>query len=68
MEEIKKKFKKDYERSVKEFNEREYDMFFRNIRPTTEWLSKLLIYDFMRDDVLANQIIRGEKSFELQQD
>ena len=67
MEEI-KKFKKDYERSVKEFNEREYDMFFRNIRPTTEWLSKLLIYDFMRDDVLAKQIIRGEKSFELQQD
>lgn len=67
MEEILKNLKEDYNTSVERFNAKDYKNFFRNIRPTTEWLSKLLIYDFMRDDVLAKQIIKGEKSFDLQQ-
>ena len=66
MEEILKNLKEDYNTSVERFNAKDYKNFFRNIRPTTEWLSKLLIYDFMRDDVLAKQIIKGEKSFDLQ--
>ena len=67
MEDIRKNLREDYNTSVEKFNAKEYKNFFRNIRPTIEWLSKLLIFDFMRDDELARQLIRGEKSFELQQ-
>ena len=67
MEYIRKEFKDDYNTSVDRFNAKDYKNFFRNIRPTIEWLSKLLIYDFMRDDVLAKEIINGEKALEVEQ-
>lgn len=67
MEDIRKNLRDDYNISVERFNAKDYKNFFRNIRPATEWLSKLLIFDFVRDEVLARQIIKGEKSFELQQ-
>ena len=67
MEDIRKNLREDYNISVERFNAKDYKNFFRNIRPATEWLSKLLIFDFMRDDDLARQLIKGEKSFELQQ-
>ena len=67
MEDIRKNLREDYNISVERFNAKDYKNFFRNIRPATEWLSKLLIFDFMRDDELARQLIKGEKSFELQQ-
>ena len=67
MEDIRKNLREDYNISVERFNAKDYKIFFRNIRPATEWLSKLLIFDFMRDDELARQLIKGEKSFELQQ-
>ena len=66
MEYIRKEFKDDYNTSVDRFNAKDYKNFFRNIRPTIEWLSKLLIYDFMREDDLAKEIINGEKTLELQ--
>lgn len=67
MENIRKELKEDYNTSVDRFNAKDYKNFFRNIRPTIEWLSKLLIYDFMRDDVLAKEIINGEKALEMEQ-
>ena len=67
MENIRKELKEDYNTSVDRFNAKDYKNFFRNIRPTIEWLSKLLIYDFMRDDVLAKEIINGEKALEVEQ-
>ena len=66
MEDIRKNLRDDYTISVERYNAKDYKNFFRNIRPTIEWLSKLLIYDFMREDDLAKEIINGEKTLELQ--
>ena len=66
MEEILKNLKEDYNTSVERFNAKDYKNFFRNIRPAIEWISKLLLYDFLHDDILAEQIINGEKLFDNQ--
>lgn len=65
MEEIRNKLIKDYNLAVDGFNTKDYDLFFRNFRPATERISKLLLYDFLHDDQLASQIINGEKCFVL---
>lgn len=67
MENLRKNLYEDYNLSVEKFNAKDYKNFFRNIRPTTEWLSKLMIYDILKDNVLAKQIINGEKSLLYQQ-
>ena len=67
MEYLRKNLCEDYNLSVEKYNAKDYKNFFRNIRPTTEWLSKLMIYDILKDNILAKQIINGEKSLLYQQ-
>ena len=62
MEEIKQYLKHDYNIAVDAFNKRDYRGFFRNIRPAIELLCKLLIHDFVSDEVLAEDIISGNVS------
>lgn len=62
MEKIKQYLKNDYNTAVDAFNERDYRGFFRNIRPAIELLCKLLIHEFVSDEVLAEDIISGNVS------
>lgn len=60
METIKKSLARDYNLAVDAYENSDYDLFFRNIRPAIELLCKLLIHDFIQDEKLANKIILGK--------
>ena len=62
METIKKDLERDYNLAVGAYENNDYVLFFRNIRPAIELLCKLLIHDFVQDEVLANDIIVGNVS------
>lgn len=62
MEETKESLKHDYNIAVHSFNEKDYKSFFRNIRPSIELLSKVLIIDVIGDENLAWDIIDGNQS------
>ena len=62
MEEIKTSLKHDYNLAVNGYNGKDYITFFRNIRPSIELLSKLMMYDIMRNDNVTNDLIEGEKT------
>ena len=63
MENIKKSLERDYNLAIDAYVNKDYTLFFRNIRPAIEWLSKMLIHDFLQDEELANQIIKGKAYF-----
>lgn len=63
MEETKESLKHDYNIAVRSFNDKDYTSFFRNIRPSIELLSKVLIFDVIGDEDLAWDIIDGNQSF-----
>ena len=62
MEEIKKGILHDYNAAVECFNKKDYRGFFMNIRPSIEWLSKLMIMDIIDKEEDAYNIIDGEVS------
>ena len=62
MEEIKEGILHDYNAAVESFNKKDYRGFFMNIRPSIEWLSKLMIMDIIGNEDDAYDIIDGELS------
>lgn len=60
MNEIKEGILHDYNTAVESFNQKDYRGFFMNIRPSIEWLSKLMIMDIVGDEDIAYNIIDGE--------
>lgn len=62
MEEIKEGILHDYNAAVESFNKKDYRGFFMNIRPSIEWLSKLMIMDIVGNENEAYDIIDGEVS------
>lgn len=62
MEEIKEGILHDYNAAVESFNKKDYRGFFMNIRPSIEWLSKLMIMDIVGNENDAYDIIDGEVS------
>ena len=63
MEIIKRNLEHDYNLAVDAYVNKDYILFFRNIRPAIELLSKLLIHDFVQDEELAKKIINGKAYF-----
>ena len=63
MEIIKRSLEHDYNLAVDAYVNKDYILFFRNIRPAIELLSKLLIHDFVQDEELAKKIINGKAYF-----
>ena len=61
MDEIKEVILRDYKAAVEIFNKKDYRGFFKNIRPSIEWLAKLMIMDIVGNDD-AYDIIDGEVS------
>ena len=59
MEEIKRGILHDFNTAVESFNKKDYRGFFMNIRPSIEWLSKLMILDIVGNEDDANDIIDG---------
>lgn len=62
MDEIKKGIRRDYNAAVEYFNKKDYRGFFMNIRPSIEWLAKLMIMDILGNEK-ACDIIAGKLSF-----
>lgn len=62
MEDIKEGILHDYNAAVESFNKKDYRGFFMNIRPSIEWLSKLMIMDVVGNEDDAYDIIDGEVS------
>lgn len=62
MDEIKEGILRDYNAAVECFNKKDYRGFFMNIRPSIEWLAKLMIMDIISNDNDAYDIIDGEVS------
>lgn len=62
MDEIKEGILHDYNAAVMSFNQKDYRSFFMNIRPSIEWLSKLMIVDIVGNENVAYDIIDGEVS------
>ena len=62
MKQTKENLKHDYNLAVQSFNDADYKLFFRNIRPTIELLSKFLIFDFMDNEEKALDLIEGDTS------
>ena len=62
MEDIKEGILHDYNAAVESFNKKDYRGFFMNIRPSIEWLSKLMIMDIVGNEDDAYDIIDGEVS------
>lgn len=63
MEGIKTRLSHDYNLAVRSYNEKDHTTFFRNIRPSIELLTKLLIYDLMDDELDASGIVDGNSTF-----
>ena len=63
MEIVKRNLEHDYNLAVDAYVNKDYILFFRNIRPAIELLSKLLIHDFVQDEELAKKIINGKAYF-----
>lgn len=59
MDEIKEGILRDYNAAVESFNKKDYRGFFMNIRPSIEWLAKLMIMDIIGNDDDAYDIIDG---------
>ena len=55
-------FRRDYEAALTAYNNAEYVLFFRNIRPAIESFCKLAVYDIINDDELSDSLICGDKS------
>ena len=62
MEQTKENLQHVYNLAVKSFNEADYSLFFRNIRPAIELLSQYLIFDFMGNEEKALDLINGDAS------
>lgn len=62
MKEIKKGFLHDYSAAVECFNKNDYRGFFMTIRPSIEWLSKLMIMDIIGNEKDACEVIGGDVS------
>jgi hypothetical protein len=62
MEEIKDGLRRDYNRAVSCFNEKDYRGFFMSVRPSIEWMSKFMIYDIIDDDDISDDLIDGAKT------
>lgn len=60
MDEIKEGILRDYNAAVESFNKKDYRGFFMNIRPSIEWLAKLMILDIVGNDDDAYDILDGE--------
>ena len=50
MDEIKEGILHDYNAAVECFNKKDYRGFFMNIRPSIEWLAKLMIMDIIGNE------------------
>ena len=59
MDEIKEGIRRDYNAAVECFNKKDYRGFFMNIRPSIEWLAKLMIMDIVGNEDTAYDIIDG---------
>lgn len=62
MKEIKKGFLHDYSAAVECFNKNDYRGFFMTVRPSIEWLSKLMIMDIIGNEKDACEVIGGDVS------
>lgn len=60
MKDIKEGILHDYNAAVENFNKKDYRGFFMNIRPSIEWLSKLMIMDIIGNKDDAYDIIDGD--------
>ena len=60
MDEIKEGILRDYNAAVVCFNKKDYRGFFMNIRPSIEWLAKLMIMDIIGNEDDAYDVIDGE--------
>lgn len=60
MDEIKEGILRDYNAAVECFNKKDYRGFFMNIRPSIEWLAKLMIMDIIGNEDDAYDVIDGE--------
>lgn len=60
MDEIKEGILHDYNAAVECFNKKDYRGFFMNIRPSIEWLAKLMIMDIIGNEDDAYDVIDGE--------
>lgn len=64
VEQIKDELNRTYNHAIDLFYKADYKTFFGNIRPAIEWLSKLLIFEFMRDDRKANDLLDGKSNID----
>ena len=61
MDAVKIRLKEDYNSAVRSFNNKEYRSFVSPFRKTIEWLPKLMIYDIIGDEDVANDLLEGKK-------
>lgn len=62
MEELKDGLRRDYNRAVSCYNEKDYRGFFMSVRPSIEWMSKFMIYDIINNDDISDDLIDGTKA------
>ena len=58
---IKNAFEHDFKEAIGKYNASDYVLFLRNIRPAIERLCKIIIYDVLKDDDLAQCLLDGSK-------
>lgn len=63
LESIKQKLKEEYNKAILAYNDQDPKLFFMYIRPSIEYIGKLILFD-MLSETEANDIISGIQSFE----
>lgn len=58
---VKNAFEYDYMEAIRKYNVSDYVLFLRNIRPAIERLCKIIVYDTLNDDELAECLFEGSK-------
>lgn len=65
MENIRKNLSENYKSAIAFFNVGDYKHFFGDIRVCIEWFFKFMIHEVLNDEALANDIIDGKNSINL---
>lgn len=58
---VKNAFEHDYKEAIRKYNASDYVLFLRNIRPAIERLCKIIVYDILENDDLAELLFEGSK-------